>query len=131
MHDPISDVIIRLKNAGAVGKESISVPYSKMKFAIAEVLEREGFVTLLSKTGKKAEKIINIGLIYDEETKKSKIHDVKRASKFSRRQYIKSKEIHSIRSGFGRMIITTPKGVMTGEEARKENLGGEVLFTIW
>lgn len=130
MHDPISDLIIRLKNAGAVGKESISISYSKMKFAIAEVLEREGFVTLLSKKGKKAEKIINIGLIYDE-TKQSKIHDVKRVSKFSRRQYIKSKDIHSVRSGFGRMIITTPKGVLTGEEARKENLGGEVLFTIW
>jgi len=116
--DSISNMIIMLKNANLAGKESISLPYSKMKNAIAECLKKEGYVSKISKKIKKNLPILEIGLIYTN--KKPKIMEVERISKQSRRVYFKMKD-----------ILSTPKGILSGKEARKEQVGGEALFRVY
>ena len=118
-----------LKNANLAGKESISLPYSKMKNAIAECLKKEGYVSKISKKIKKNLPILEIGLIYTN--KKPKIMEVERISKQSRRVYFKMRDIHSVRNGSGLLILSTPKGILSGKEARKEQVGGEALFRVW
>lgn len=131
MNDPIGDFIIRIKNAGNASKESISVPFSKMKFAIAELLSAKGFVGSVTKKNKgDVVRSINVGLLYTEDGQ-PKISDVKRISKPSRRLYEKAKNIKQYRRGFGMTVFSTPKGIMADIDAKKDNLGGEILFTIW
>lgn len=130
MNDPISDFIIRIKNAGSVGKESVSVPFSKMKMTIAELLSAKEFVGKVEQKTRGEAKYINLKLIYTEDGK-PRISDMERISKPSRRLYQKAKEIKPYRRGFGMTVFSTPKGIMADSEARKENLGGEVLFRIW
>ena len=128
--DPLANFIISIKNAGVVGKESIAVPFSKMKHSIAVVLNKEGFVGEVGKKGEGVKKVLTVVLLYDKEGK-PKIKDVARVSKFSKRIYIGSKEIKSVRGGTGLLVLSTPKGIMSGKEARKQNVGGEVLFKAW
>jgi small subunit ribosomal protein S8 len=127
--DPISDLIIRIKNAGPVRKESISLPYSKLKHAIAEVLKNHKFVTSVEAKGKGVEATLEIGIAYDGI--KPRVNDVERISKSSRRIYKGSTEMHAVRNGFGSLILSTSKGIMTDKEARKAKVGGEALFKIW
>jgi small subunit ribosomal protein S8 len=113
-----------------VGKKHVSLPYSKLKHAIADKLVQEGFVVSAEKDGKKVGKTLEVTLKYD--TKGSHhIRGVKRVSKPGRRLYIKATEVYPIKFGKGRMIISTPAGILTGEESRKQNVGGEQLFIIW
>lgn len=131
MNDPIGDFITRIKNAGNAGRESISVPFSKIKFAIAELLSAKGFVGAVSKKSKgDVPKFIIINLLYSENGKPA-VSDVKRISKPSRRLYEKAKNIKQYRRGFGMTILSTPKGIMADADAKSNNLGGEILFTIW
>lgn len=129
MNDPISDMIIRIQNAGLARKESVLVPFSKLKFEIANVLEKDGFISSVAKKGKKTTKFIELGLIYDNGN--ARIQGVKRISKPSRRVYQKFAEIRPVKNGFGSSIVSTPKGILTGKSARKEKVGGEVLFQVW
>ncbi len=129
MTDPISDMIIRIKNAGISHKETVTFPYSNLKFEICSILEKQGFIKSHAKKGKKVAKSIEVGLLYDGPH--SHIQGVKRVSKPSRRIYKKVSDIRPIRNGYGNIIISTPKGLKTDVEARKEKLGGEVLFQIW
>jgi len=128
--DTIGDFIIRLKNAGAVKKASVSVPFSSLKLAVAEKLRDAGFVTSIDKKGKKVRKTLDVVLKYDNEGLHV-IHGVKRISKPGRRMYQSVHEIMPVRYGHGALILSTPKGILTGKEARKENVGGEALFEIW
>jgi small subunit ribosomal protein S8 len=129
--DPIGDFITRIKNAGNTGKESVSVPFSKTKWAIAELLSAKGFIGAVTKKSKgEISKSINIDLLYDKDGEPI-ISDVKRISKPSRRLYEKAKNIKSFRRGFGMSILSTPKGVMADMDAKKDGLGGEILFNIW
>jgi small subunit ribosomal protein S8 len=129
--DPISDFVIRLKNAGYAGKPSVLVPFSKIKEKIAKVLSNKGFVGEVSVKGKSPNlTYLEIGILYDEEGK-PKINDVNRISKPSRRIYERSKNIKNYKRGYGISVLSTSKGVMTGVDARKQNLGGELLFTLW
>ena len=128
--DTVGDFIIRLKNAGAVKKASVSVPYSALKYAIAEKLKNAGFVSSIEKKGKKVKKTLDVVLKYDSEGL-SVIQGVKRVSKPGRRLYRSAREIIPVRYGHGALILSTPKGILTGKEARKENVGGEALFEIW
>ncbi len=127
--DGISDLIIRIKNASAVGKETVSMPYSKMKEAILEVLAKEGFVKDVVKKGKKIFKSIEVGLVYNEYG--PKVKGAERISHLSKRVYSGAKSLRKVMQGHGIMLVTTPKGVMTDAEARKQNVGGEPLFKIW
>ena len=127
--DSISNMIIVMKNGSIAGKESVAVPYSKMKNAIALCLKKEGYVTEISKKVKKGQPLLEMGLVYVD--KKPKITEVERVSKQSRRVYFGMKDIHSVRNGTGLLVLSTPKGIMSGKEARKEQVGGEALFRIW
>ncbi|MFA7252872.1 MAG: 30S ribosomal protein S8 [Candidatus Paceibacterota bacterium] len=126
--DPIADFITRLKTAGKARKESVSLPYSKLKEAIAKVLVSEGYLKSLSDK-KKDKGILEVVLNYHDN--ESKIKEVQRISKSSRRVYKGFAEIHPARGGFVKTILSTPKGIMTDRQAVKEKVGGEVLFKIW
>ncbi len=130
INDPIADFIVRLKNAGAVKKDMVSVPYSKMKHAIAEVLLRAGFISALDKKGTGVKKTLEVQLAYNDKGD-SKIQSFKRVSKPGRRLYRSVREIYSIKNGKGISVFSTPKGILTDKEARKENVGGEILFEIF
>jgi len=118
-----------MKNGSLAGLESVSVPYSKMKNAISECLLKEGYIKQISKKVKRGQPILEIGLVYID--KKPKITEVKRISKQSRRVYFGMKDIHSVRNGSGLLILSTPKGILSGKVARKEQVGGEALFRVW
>jgi small subunit ribosomal protein S8 len=130
MTDPISDFIIRLKNAAAVGKTSVSLPYSRLKEAAAEKLKARGFVEEVEKKNKKSRKTLEVTLAYRADGTPV-ITDVKRVSKPGRRLYSGAEALKPVRGGRGVLIVSTPAGVLTGEEAREKHVGGEVLFSMW
>jgi small subunit ribosomal protein S8 len=127
--DTIGDFIIRLKNAGMVGKEVVDVPYSKLKQAIAEKLISAGYIESAVLQGKKVQKTLAVTLKYEDG--QHKIRGVKRISKPGRRLYTKVADIHRVKFGVGHLIISTPAGILTNEEAKAQNVGGEQLFIIW
>jgi small subunit ribosomal protein S8 len=127
--DPTANLITMLKNAGGARKEIVTVPFSNMNLAIIETLEKAGFIKSFSKKSRKAEKVIEIELSYEEG--KPKIKGVERVSKLSRRMYRKAKDIRPFLHGYGATILSTPKGVLVDKEAKKANVGGEILFRIW
>ncbi|HVM73822.1 MAG TPA: 30S ribosomal protein S8 [Candidatus Paceibacterota bacterium] len=128
--DPVADLITRLTNAGAVGHATVSLPFSNFKYAIAEKLRDVGYVKAIEKKGKKVRKTIDVTLKYDEAGVHA-IKGVKRISKPGRRMYRGASEIVPVRYGFGALVLSTPKGIKTDKEARKEKVGGEALFEIW
>lgn len=128
--DPIANMLITMKNASMVSKDLVVVPFSKIKFSIAECLKEHGFVENISKkTEKNNIPVIEIKLAYDD--KGAKIKDVVRVSKPSRRVYSGVKEIRPVKNGHGLTVLSTPKGILSDKQARKEQVGGEVLFKIW
>ncbi len=129
MQDPISDLIIRMKNASLMHKETVSVTASNIKIAILDVLLKEGFIKAFAKKGKKAVKFIEITLLYKDKT--PKIQGVERVSKLSKRVYLGVQDIKPVKNGFGRLILSTPKGVLSDKEAKVAKVGGEALFKIW
>ena len=128
--DPIANMLISIKNASKAGNPHTLIPYSKLKFEIVNVLVREGYVQSFSVKGKKATKRIEIDLAYGAD-KRPRVEDVERISKPSRRIYAGAKESRPVRKNLGTIVLSTPKGILTGDQARKENVGGEVLFAIW
>jgi small subunit ribosomal protein S8 len=126
--DPISDMIVRIKNAQAVGFPAVELPYSKIKFQIAELLVKEGLIDKTEKKFKKTNKILKLFLKYDG--KEPVIKGMKRLSKPGRRVYGNKKEI-GFRSGQGIRIISTSQGLMNAREAKKNNLGGELICQVW
>jgi len=130
MTDPISDMLTRIRNAQAVKKTTVNVPFSKLKWAILEVLKQYGFIKDIEKVGRGNKKIIEVNLKYRKDDS-PRISLLKRISKPSRRTYVNTKEIWSFKRGLGIRILSTPKGVMSDKEARKEKLGGEVLLEIY
>ena len=127
--DSISNMIIMIKNASLAKREMVSVPHSNLKSAILDCLKKEGYISDFSKKIKKGGNILEVKLIYVGD--KPRITEVERVSKQSRRVYFGMKEIHSIRNGTGILVLSTPKGILSGKEARKEQVGGEALFKIW
>ena len=111
------------------GKQSVSAPYSNMKFAIANLLKEKGFVGEIHKKGRKNGKFLEVGILY--QNKKPRVSDIKLVSKPSRRTYGKVKEVRPYRQGYGITVYSTPKGILADTDAKKENVGGEVLFKIW
>ena len=129
MADPISDMIIQLKNGSVVRRESISVPYSNLKNAVALALLKTGYVSSVVRRARKVGSALEITLRYDDG--QSKIKDVLRISKPSKRVYMGVKDLRSVKSGHGALILSTPKGILTEKEAKRELVGGEALFKIW
>jgi len=125
--DPIADLITRIRNAGKAGKDSVLVPYSKLKEAIAVVLVAEGYIKSASK--KKTSPILELVLNYHNG--ESKIKKIERVSKSSRRIYRGFADIHLTKGGFDKTIYSTPKGILVDRQAIREKVGGEALFRIW
>ena len=130
MTDPIADLLIRIKNAFLSRHESLEVPYSSLKERLAKLLVQEGYLKKVEILGQKpTEKKLKIELEY--KGKRGAISDLRRVSKPGRRIYITVKKIPYVQGGRGMAVISTPKGLMSGQEARKKNLGGEFLCEIW
>ena len=129
--DPIANILVQIKNGGVAHKETVVVPHSNVKFAIAEVLKRAGFVKEVAKRGKKENRAFEIDLAYTD-AGESRVVGTERISKQSRRVYAGAQELAMLRRGKpGMMILSTPSGIMTASEAKKAKVGGEVLFAIW
>lgn len=136
MTDPITDMLNRIRNGQAVLKETVSLPFSQLKYDIAKVLEKQEYIEKVDKRGRKEKKILEITLRYskDESTEKNinpVILGLKRVSKPGQRIYTEAKKIRTVRGGYGIAIISTSKGLMSDKEARKQNLGGEIICEIW
>ena len=129
--DSISNLIISLKNASAAKKESLSVPYSKMKEAILVVLQKNDYIESFEVRGAEKASTKNLYVVLKYVDGKPAITDVKRISKFSKRVYKGVHEIFPIRNGHGSTLFSTPSGIITDKEARKNKVGGEALFAIW
>jgi small subunit ribosomal protein S8 len=129
MRDPISNLITSLKNGSAAQKDVVTVPLSNFTASVVDALSRKGYVKPGVKKGKTAKKTLEVGLIYVNG--KARINDVKRLSKPSKRLYKSYADIHRVMQGYGSMFISTPKGILSDDEARKEKVGGEILFNIW
>lgn len=127
--DPIADMLIKLKNANRALHEVARVPYSQMKESILVCLKEEGYILNVTKKTDKNHPILEIELKYLDS--KPRITDVIRVSKPSRRLYLGAKEITPVKNGRGILALSTPKGILTGLKARKELVGGEVLFKMW
>ena len=128
--DPISNMIISMKNGALVSKETVVVPFSKLKYAIAQCLKEHGYIAEVSKkTEKNNVPVLEISLAYKGGA--PRIHDVKRISKPSRRTYMSVHDIHTVKNGHGMLVLSTPKGILGDKQARKELVGGEALFMIW
>lgn len=128
MTDPISDMLTRLRNAGRALLPAVELPHSRMKESLAHILKREGYVAEVSVDGKTIKKL-KIQLKY--QGKKSVIEGLKRVSKPGLRKYVGATEIPRVLGGLGVSIVSTSEGVMTGAQAQKKNLGGELLCYIW
>ena len=128
--DPISNMIISMKNGAMVSKQTVVIPFSKLKQAIAMCLKEQGYIHEVSKkTEKNNVPVLEIALAYNNGV--SRITDVKRMSKPSRRTYLGVHDIHGVKNGHGIVVLSTPKGILTDKQARKESVGGEALFMIW
>lgn len=134
MIDPIADMLNRIRNAQAVLKETVSVPFSNIKFEIAKILEKEGYLGKLEKKKRGELKFFEIILKYDKDENNKDvpaISSIKRISKSGQRVYKKKIELKPILGGYGIAVISTSKGMMTNKEARKKKLGGEIICEVW
>ena len=128
MTDPISDMLTRIRNAHGALLPAIEMPHSKMKESIAAILKKEGYIAEVSVEGKPMKKL-KLKLKY--QGKKSVIEGLKRVSSPGLRRYVGATEIPRVRGGLGTSIVSTSQGVMSGTQARKNNLGGELLCYVW
>jgi len=128
MTDTISDMLTRIRNASRVLLPTVEMPHSRMKESIAHILKKEGYVAEVAVDGKQPKKI-KLKLKY--EGKRSVIEGLKRVSSPGLRRYVGATEIPRVRGGLGISVVSTSQGVMTGTQARKSNLGGELLCYVW
>jgi small subunit ribosomal protein S8 len=128
--DPMADMLTRIRNASLVRHRRVSVPYSKLKEAVAKILVDEGFISGYSVTDEAPQPNLVMGMKYTGKGNPV-ITGLERVSKPGRRIYLGYRDIPWVRSGLGVAIVSTPKGVMTGRQARREQVGGEILCNVW
>ncbi|HXI51811.1 MAG TPA: 30S ribosomal protein S8 [Candidatus Saccharimonadales bacterium] len=128
MTDPISDMLTRIRNAHRALLPALELPHSKVKESIAGILKKEGYIAEFGVEGQ-VKKTLRLKLKY--QGKKAVIEGIKRVSSPGLRRYVGSTEIPRVRAGLGTAIISTSQGVMSGTQARKNNLGGELLCYVW
>ena len=126
--DQIANMLIAIKNGGLVKKATVTLPSSKMKVAILELLKKEGYIKTYKVEGD-IKPTVEVVLEYVKGT--SRINGVARVSKMSKRVYTGVKDITAFKYGHGMTVFSTPKGILSDKQARKEQVGGETLFTIW
>lgn len=128
MNDPISDMLSRIRNANRALLPVVELPHSKLKESLAGILKREGYINDFAVEG---QTIKNLKLRLKYQGKKSVIEGLRRISTPGLRRYVGSTEIPRVRGGLGVAVVSTSEGVMTGNQARKKNLGGELLCYVW
>lgn len=128
MHDPISDLLTRIRNAGMARHPKVTLPHSRLKEAVAKILKQEGYVSDISVEGGVI-KTLTLTLKYEQ--KRPVIAGLKQISTPGLRRYVGSTEIPRVLGGMGVAIVSTSQGVMSGMEARKQNLGGELVCYVW
>ena len=126
MIDPIADLLVRIRNASLAGKRNVTLPYSKLKKSILDIMKREGFIDELEITEDEGKK--NIAFTISQSKSPSHLAQV---SKQGRKMYVKRKDIKIPLRGLGLVILSTPHGVITGREAIKKGIGGELICEIW
>lgn len=131
MSDPIADMLTRIRNANVAKHDTVEVPASKMKKAIAEILLNEGYIKAFDVTADGVKETIRITLKYGKDKNEKVISGIKRISKPGLRVYADSENLPKVLGGLGTAIISTNKGVIADKEARKLNVGGEVIAFIW
>ena len=129
MNDPISDMLARIRNANQALLQAVDVPHSKMKESIAGILKREGYITDFSVDGQVPLKNLKLKLKY--QGKRSVIEGLRRVSSPGLRRYVGATDIPRVRGGLGVSVLSTSEGLMTGNQARKKNLGGELICYVW
>lgn len=127
--DPIADLLTRIRNAVMVGKNEITVPSSKLKVTVAQQLKKAGYVTAVKVESAKPRDILVVTI--NKPGENSTINEIKRLSKPGRRVYVSATEIPKVKSGRGIVLVSTSKGVVTGHEAVKQRLGGELLLSVY
>lgn len=130
MTDLLSDMLTRIRNAGNAKHEQVAVPFSKINEKVATILKDEGFLQDVETIGERQKKQIVIKLKYNVH-KKPVFMELVRCSRLGMRVYLKKNEIKSVRYGRGIAILSTSKGIMKDEDARKKGLGGELILTVW
>jgi len=128
MHDPVSDLLTRIRNAGMARHSKVSVPHSRLKESVARILKAEGYVSEVVVEGTMPKQIV-ISLKYTGQT--PVIVGLRQISTPGLRRYVRSTEIPRVLGGMGVAVVSTPQGVMTGTNARKANLGGELVCYVW
>ena len=127
--DPVADLITRIRNAIAVGKTEIRVPTSKLKFAVADKLQKTHYLELVEVEDAQPRGILHV--VINKEGEAARINEIKKISTPGRRIYAGVSEIPKVKSGRGTVLVSTSKGIMTGAEAVKNKLGGEILVRVW
>lgn len=130
LNDPISDFLTRIRNGLGAGLETVDVPSSKLKVELSRVLTEQGYITGFETTPASAGENIQLTLKYTQ-AHQPVIIGLERVSRPGRRRYVRTGEVPRVDGGTGTAIITTSHGVMTGHEAKKEGVGGEVLAYVW
>ena len=128
--DPVADFLARIRNAMRSRHQKLDVPASKLKAEIARILKEEGYIANYKPTEENGQKVLRVYLKYNTNNE-SVIKDLKRVSRPGCRVYQGKNEIRRVQGGLGIAILTTPKGVMTGRQARREGVGGELLAEVW
>ena len=128
MTDPIADLLTRIRNAQSALLPTVEIPHSKMKESIVHILKREGYVQDVAVEGKAVKKL-SVKLKY--QGRRGVIEGLKRVSKPGLRNYVSATDVPRVRGGLGVAIVSTPEGLMTGVQARKKNLGGELVCFVW
>ena len=130
MTDPIADLLTRIRNAQQAGHEAFKVTSSRAKIAIIKILKEEGYLNDYSVAADKPRDVVEVKLRYARDGKGA-IHNIQRQSTPGRRVYVSAKEIPQVQSGLGLAIVSTSHGVMAGHAARAQNVGGELICTVW
>ncbi len=128
--DPVADFLTRIRNSMRARHQKLDVPASRLKSEIARILKEEGYIANFKAAEEAGQKVIRIYLKYGPQNE-AVIRDLRRISRPGCRVYLGRDEIRRVQGGFGISIMTTPKGVMTGRQARREGVGGEVLCEVW
>lgn len=128
--DPVADFLTRIRNAHGARHQKLDVPASRLKAEIARILKEEGYIANVKPVEEEGQQLLRVYLKYGVNNE-SAIRDLRRISKPGCRVYIGKDEIRRVQGGLGISIMTTPRGVMTGRQARREGVGGEVLCEVW
>jgi small subunit ribosomal protein S8 len=128
--DPIADFLTRIRNGQSAGLRVVEMPSSKTKVAISEILKAQGFIHDYKVVEVAPQNVLKVALKYDKLTKVPAIREIKRISKPGLRQYRASEELPRVKNGLGIAVVSTSKGLMTDKQARKENVGGEIICTV-